>query len=230
MSVQPWLSDAEGALSAVFAQALPPLARRTSARPAHEMPPDVVGVSDLKRASIEEIRRHARRLAVVSAAVGQRLGLPASDLAALRLGSLLHDIGKMAVPPQVLFKCGRLSADEFAAVKYHTVIGDLLCARVPALRHVRGIVRHHHERLDGSGYPDRLEGDEIPFLAQIVGLVDVYDALVYPRPYKPAFDRDHAISLLWRETEMGWRRPELLDALVDVIERDGDRLSVMCGV
>jgi putative two-component system response regulator len=175
-------------------------------------------VSALERASIEEIRRHARRLAGFAAALGRHIRLAASELGVLRLGSLLHDVGKAAIPAAVLFKCGRLTAEEFAAVKFHPVIGDLLCARVPALAPVRPIVRYHHERLDGSGYPDGLVGDEIPLLAQIVGVVDVYDALVYSRPYKPPFDSDHAFSILKREADMGWRRGDLVDALFDVVE------------
>ncbi len=180
--------------------------------------PDIGAVSALERASIEEIRRHARRLAAFSAAVGRHIQLSDDDLQLLRLGSLLHDVGKTAIPAHVLFKCGRLTDEEFAAIKFHPIVGDLLCARVPGLAQVRPMVRHHHERLDGSGYPDGLVGDAIPFLAQIVGVVDVYDALVYSRPYKPAFDSDHAFSILKREAEIGWRRDDLVDALIDVVE------------
>jgi HD-GYP domain-containing protein (c-di-GMP phosphodiesterase class II) len=232
MTIQPWLSDRDGALSAVLAQGPPPPVRAGRAALSRVVPisPPVVAASDLKRASVAEIRKHARRLATVSAAVGRTLQLPASDIDALRLGSLLHDIGKTAIAPKVLFKGGRLSAEEFAAVRSHTVNGDRLCARIPSLGRVRPIVRHHHERLDGSGYPDHLRGDDIPLLAQIVGIADVYDALIHSRPYKPAFDREHAMSILWRETQRGWRRADLLEALVDVVEREGDRLSLLCAV
>jgi len=181
---------------------------------------DAGQVSALERASIREIRRHAGRVAVLSAAVGRRVDLPEAELELLRVGSLLHDVGKTAIPAPLLFKCGRLTAEEFTAVKFHPIIGDLLCARVPALAAVRPIVRHHHERLDGSGYPDGLIGDAIPLLAQIVGVVDVYDALVYCRSYKPAFDADRAFSILATEADMGWRRTGLVDALFDVVETD----------
>ncbi len=202
MDLQLWLGNQEAAAAR---------ARRTFLS-------DARSVSALERASIEEIRRHARRLAGFAAALGRRVNLSDDDLQVLRLGSLLHDVGKTAIPPHVLFKSGRLTAEEFAAVKFHPIIGDLLCARVPALAPVRPIVRYHHERLDGSGYPDGLVGDAIPLLAQIVGVVDVYDALVYSRPYKPAFDSDHAFSILKREASVGWRRGDLVDALFDVVD------------
>ncbi len=233
MNSEPWLNDGEGAMSAIFAQALPPLLGRRTATPPRTAlwRPAPDRVSALQRASIEEIRRHARRLAAFSAAVGRHLGLSDADVRLLRIGSLLHDIGKTAVPAQVLLKCGRLNAEEFAAVKYHPIIGDLLCSHVPGLDAIRPIVRHHHERRDGSGYPDGLKGDDIPRLAQIVGVVDVYDALVYPRPYTPAFDRDHAFSILCREADLGWRSRELVDALIEVIvDGAGDWLSIVAAV
>ncbi len=233
IDLQPWLDDGEHAMSAVFAHALPPLLRTATLQPAwrRPMPGDHEPVSGLQRASIAETRRHARRLAAFSAALGRHVHLSEADLGLLRVGSLLHDIGKNSLPPQVLFKCGRLSPEEFAAVKYHPIIGDLLCARVPGLKAVRPIVRHHHERLDGTGYPDGLHGNDIPLLAQIVGVVDVYDALVCTRPYKPAYDPAHAFDILRREVELGWRRADLVAALIDVMESgDADWLLVASSV
>ncbi len=233
IELRTWLEDGEPAMSAALSQALPPLLRSATSRPAPGPPMNRAQerLSALHRVSIAETRRHARRLAAFSAALGRHISLSAADLALLRVGSLLHDIGKNSLPPQILFKCGRLSPEEFTAVKFHPVIGDLLCARVPRLQPVRPMVRHHHERLDGSGYPDGLRGDRIPLLAQIVGVVDVYDALVYPRPYKPAFDRDHAFRILWREADLGWRSPDLIEALMEVIlDGVGDWLSVVASV
>lgn len=227
-----WLNDGELAMAAVFAHALPALQRRVRTRPVRSARLAIPApVSPLEQQCIREIRRHARRLAALSSAVGRRLGLAEADLRVLRLGCLLHDVGKTAIPPQVLLKCGRLDADEFAAVKYHPIIGDLLCAQAPALAAVRPIVRHHHERLDGSGYPDGLKGDEIPLQAQIVGVVDVYDALVHARPYKPAYDPDHALAILEREVQLGWRREYLVDALAAVVRSgDADWLSTVAAV
>jgi HD-GYP domain-containing protein (c-di-GMP phosphodiesterase class II) len=220
MAAQPWLSDRESLVRAMFALELPVLGRFGDEHVDAFWPDESWAARDSSRASLAEIARHARRLARLAPAVGRVLDLEPGDLAALKLGGLLHDIGKLAVPLHVLFKRGRLSDEEFAAVKLHTTIGDAVCARLPGLAHVRPIVRHHHERLDGSGYPDGLCGEDIPLLAQIVGIADVYDALVHPRPYKPAFDHQHALDVLWRETSWGWRRADLLDALVAALEED----------
>jgi putative two-component system response regulator len=109
-------------------------------------------------------------------------------------------------------------------MKLHTVIGDRLCGQLRSLRAVRPIVRHHHEKLDGSGYPDRLTGPDIPWLAQIVGVVDVYDALTTVRPYKPAFTSDVALAQLQSEVARGWRDGRLVDELVAAVAA-GDLLA-----
>ncbi len=216
---RPWLRDGEHAMAAVLAQAFPqPLHASAARTPLASALPGHSRLGALQRDSIAETGRHGRRLAEFSAALGRRLDMSEQDLALLRVGSLLHDVGKNALPPQVLFKRGRLSAEEYAAVKCHPMIGDSLCAQVPALEPVRPIVRHHHERLDGSGYPDGLRGREIPLLAQIVGVVDVYDALVCRRPYKPPFHPARALNILRREVELGWRRADLVAAWIEVIE------------
>ncbi len=232
IELQPWLDDGERARAALFAHAwvpLPDTAPRRPRRPLFDGYRE--RTSALQRASIAETRRHARRLAAFSAALGRHMELSDTDLERLRVGSLLHDVGKNSLPPEILFKRGRLTAQEYAEVKYHPVIGDLLCARIPRLQAVRPIIRHHHERLDGSGYPDGLQGDQIPLLAQIVGVVDVYDALVCTRPYKPAYDQVHALDILRREVDLGWRRADLVSALIDVIEIGAtDWLLVACSV
>ena len=109
--------------------------------------------------------------------LGRVLGVSGDDLSALHRGGYLHDVGKVGVPDSVLLKPGPLLRAEFALMKRHPDIGDMLCAPLQSLRDVRPIIRWHHERLDGSGYPEGLRGDEVPLLAQIVGIVDVYDAL-----------------------------------------------------
>ncbi len=217
-------ADADGLIAGLFSRAVPSTTDSRSRRPT---PLALLSASHpdapaLKRASIEETRRHARRLASFSTALGRHINLPEDQLNVLRVGSLLHDVGKNAMPPQVLFKRGPLTAEEFAVIQYHPIIGDMLCARVPALAAVRPVVRHHHERLDGSGYPDGVRGNAISLLAQIVGIVDVYDALVCARPYKPAYDPSRALSILRREVELGWRSPYLVAAWMEVVE--------VCGV
>src|SRR6185437_11370429 len=129
---------------------------------------------------------HCERLARRAVQLGRALGLQDDDLAALHRGGYLHDVGKVGIPDAVLLKPGPLTADEFALMKKHPEIGDSLCAPLQSLRNVRPIIRCHHERLDGSGYPQGLRGDDVPLLAQIVGICDVFDALTSNRPYRPA--------------------------------------------
>jgi putative two-component system response regulator len=153
---------------------------------------------------------HCERMAAYAATLGMHLGLSTDEVGALRRGGYLHDIGKVAIPDSLLQKTGPLTADEFEIVKQHTTIGDRLCGNLRLLRMVRPIVRCHHERMDGSGYPDGLAGEEIPLLAQIMGVVDVYDALTTDRPYRPAMATEDACATLEQEAKRGWRRADLV--------------------
>ena len=157
---------------------------------------------------------HCQRLARYAVRLGTALGLGEDDLSALAKGGFLHDIGKVGIPDAVLLKPSRLTPEEFAIMKQHTVIGDRLCEGLKSLRRVRPIVRHHHERLDGSGYPDHLQGAAIPLLAQIMSVVDVFDALTTVRPYKPAVGVNQAYEELSREADRGWRDKEQVNALI----------------
>jgi putative two-component system response regulator len=163
---------------------------------------------------------HCQRLAHSAVALGSRLGLPSEDVSALQRGGVLHDIGKIGIPDAILLKPGRLTPEEFTQMKTHTVIGDRLCSQLRLLEKVRPIVRHHHERLDGSGYPDGLCGDAVPLLAQIVGVVDVYDALTTNRPYRGALSAEHALEELVAEVQRGWRDAALVSEFA-VMCRDG---------
>jgi cyclic di-GMP phosphodiesterase len=157
---------------------------------------------------------HCERLAGYAVDLGVRLALPPEDLEALGRGGYFHDIGKIALPDAILLKPDPLTPAEFERMKEHTIVGDRLCGDLRALHHVRPIVRHHHERLDGSGYPDGLVGDGIPLLAQIIGIVDVYDAITTARPYRGALAPAEALAELHREVARGWRRADLVDAFV----------------
>jgi putative two-component system response regulator len=160
---------------------------------------------------------HCRRLSKYATAVGRKIGLGGADLVTLRHGGYLHDIGKIAIPGAVLQKRGPLSRDERTLVEQHALIGDRFCAALPSLRHVRPIVRHHHERMDGSGYPDKLRGDEIPLLARIVGIVDVFDALMTVRPYKAAMPFDRAAEVLRLEAARGWHCADLVSTFLNMV-------------
>jgi putative two-component system response regulator len=158
---------------------------------------------------------HCQRLARYASALGRALGLDEHDVAALERGGFLHDIGKVGVPDRVLMKPGPLTPDEFEVMQRHTVIGDRFCGELRSLRHVRAIVRHHHERLDGSGYPDGLRDDEIPLSAQIMGIVDVFDALTTDRPYRAALPFARAAEELHDEVARGWRCGDLVATFLD---------------
>jgi len=160
---------------------------------------------------------HCERLSQSAAAMGLALGLGTEMISALVRGGILHDVGKVGIPDAVLLKPGPLTRDEYEMMKQHTVIGDRLCGAMRSLRHVRRIVRHHHERLDGSGYPDRLRGDAVPIEAQIMSIVDAFDAMTTARPYMGARPAAWAADELKREVARGWRRADLVDTFLDRI-------------
>ena len=157
---------------------------------------------------------HCQRLSIMASALGRRIGLGDADVEALQRGGILHDVGKIGIPDAILLKPGRLTDDEFETMKQHTLIGDRLCSELRLLRAVRPIVRHHHERLDGTGYPDGLRGSAVPLLAQIMGVVDVFDALTTARPYKRPHGVARAFEELTAEARRGWRDAALVDDLV----------------
>jgi putative two-component system response regulator len=160
---------------------------------------------------------HCQRLAQYASMLGAHLRLGEADIAALTRGGFLHDIGKVGIPDSILLKGDRLTAAEYELMKQHTVIGDRLCGELRSLRRVRPIVRHHHERLDGTGYPDGLKGDQVPLLAQIIAVVDVFDALTTARPYKGALPIDQAYDELTQEAARGWHRRDLVEAFITVM-------------
>jgi len=162
---------------------------------------------------------HCQRLAEYATALGAALHLDVADIDTLNRGAVLHDVGKIALPDAVLLKPGRLDADEVALMREHPVVGDNLCRTVRSLERVRPIVRSHHERQDGRGYPDRLAGDEIPLLAQIVAVVDVFDALTTNRPYRDAMSPKAAYEIMLKEAAGGWCSVKLAQTFIDLHRR-----------
>lgn len=160
---------------------------------------------------------HCQRLAYYATRLGLSLGLDRADIAALERGGFLHDIGKIAVPDAVLLKGGQLDPHESRVMRKHPIVGDNLCSGLRSLSKVRPIVRHHHERLDGTGYPDGLRNGEVPLLAQIVSVVDIFDALTTERPYRSALPPEAAFEVLNDEAAKGWRDRVLVDAFVNVV-------------
>ena len=170
---------------------------------------------------------HCRRLARYSVALGEALGLSAADLKALRLGGYLHDVGKIGIPDAVLQKAGMLTPAEFAVMKQHTIIGERLCGNLRSLDAVRPILRSHHERLDGAGYPDGLRGDEVPLFAQIVSIADGYDAMTTTRPYRLALPPEHAYRELRLEATQKVRNPMLVESFI-ALGREGRLQTLEC--
>jgi putative two-component system response regulator len=160
--------------------------------------------------------KHCQRLASYAVAMGQALGLSKHELVALYRGGYLHDIGKIAVPDSILFKQGELSKSEWDVMRQHTLRGEEICRAMKSLATVLPIIRSHHERWDGQGYPDGLAGEEIPLLARIMQVADIYDALTTERPYKAAFPHERALAILREEANRGWRDPELVALFAEI--------------
>ncbi len=160
---------------------------------------------------------HCERLSRYATRLGTSLHFEQTELDALYRGAFLHDIGKIAIPDRVLLKKGRLSDREYALMQTHPVVGDDLCRTLWSLDKVRPIVRHHHERLDGRGYPDGLAGDAIPLLAQIVTIVDVFDALTNDRPYRKALTTGRALALMRQEAHEGAYSRDLVECFARLI-------------
>jgi len=163
---------------------------------------------------------HCERLANMSARLAESLGLPEEEIKALRRAGIVHDIGKVVVPDAILLKPGPLSPEEIEVMRKHPVVGERICAPLKAFRLVLPIIRHHHEKHDGSGYPDGLRNGEIPLTAAILQLADVYDALTTNRPYRNASPSDVGLQIMEDEAALGWWDRSLFDAFRDMI-RDG---------
>jgi putative nucleotidyltransferase with HDIG domain len=159
---------------------------------------------------------HCERVAQHAMAVARALGLDETSQTAIRLGAYLHDLGKVRVPHEILNKPGPLTRAEFEVVQMHPIWGLELLAAVEFPWDLKPIIRWHHERYDGTGYPDHLRGDEIPIAAQIVGVVDVYDALTTARPYRPALAREAALAEI--EKCRGWWSIAVYAAFVQTLD------------
>lgn len=175
-------------------------------------------------ASLIEVRDgntegHCHRMANYATALGRAVGMGQHDVQTLHRGGFLHDIGMLAIPDGILRKTGSLDPDEYDLVKSHTIIGESLCGTLRSLQSVRPIVRHHHERLDGTGYPDGLRGDAIPLTAQIIGVVDVFDAVTTQRAYQQTRPTADALDLLREQVHRGWRSRELVETFATIVER-----------
>ena len=152
---------------------------------------------------------HCERLSGYSVRLGQEIGLPEEQLVALRRAGIVHDIGKVAVPETILLKPGRLTSEEFVIMQQHPILGERICAPLKSFRLVLPVIRYHHEKLNGTGYPDGLKGEDIPLTARVLQIVDVYDALTTERPYKSAFASSKALEIMEEEVNKGWWDPRI---------------------
>ncbi|MES9945601.1 MAG: HD domain-containing phosphohydrolase [Candidatus Thiodiazotropha sp.] len=168
---------------------------------------------------------HCNRLVNTCRILGETLNLSASDQEALRKGAILHDIGKIGVPDTVLLKPGELTSDEWQVMQRHAAIGADLCQQLNSVRDAVPIIRHHHERWDGSGYPDGLSGGGIPLVARVFQYADIYDALRHDRVYSKAQSVDEILEVLKLEIENGWRDPEIGRVFIDILLQDPSRFD-----
>ena len=164
-----------------------------------------------------DLGQHCERLALMASIMGLSLGLPGRDIITLQRAAYLHDIGKVSIPDSVLFKVGPLTPDEWEVMKSHAERGERICSNMRSLAPVLPVIRHHHEKWNGSGYPDGLKGEEIPLLARILQLADIYDALTNSRCYKRAFTSEEAMKIMREEAQKGWRDPELTERFAELI-------------
>jgi putative two-component system response regulator len=163
---------------------------------------------------------HCERLSEYSARLGEHLGFSEDQIIALRRAGVVHDVGKIAVPDAILLKPSSLTPDEWKLIKEHPAVGERICAPLKSFRFVLPIIRHHHEKFDGSGYPDGLRGDAIPITARALQIVDVYDALTTDRPYKRAFSITDALQTMKQEVAKGWWDPHVFDEF-ELLVRSG---------
>jgi putative two-component system response regulator len=162
---------------------------------------------------------HCERLARDAGDLGRHLGLDEDSLVALRRGGYLHDLGKIAVPDEILKKGSNLTPPEWEIMKQHPLTGETICRPLKSLRLVLPIIRHHHEHPNGSGYPDGLRGRDIPLLARILQVVDVYDALRTARPYKPALPHEQSAIVMRDEARAGLWDQELVAEYFAMLQR-----------
>ena len=149
---------------------------------------------------------------------GEYLNLSPVEISDLILASHLHDIGTVAIPDAVMMKQGKLNEEERELIKNHVLIGEEICKPMQNRRGIAQIIRHHHERWDGSGYPDGLIGESIPKLAQIFQILDIYEALTSHRPYKQPYSNQEALNIITEEAEKGWRNVKLVQQFVAFME------------
>ncbi len=177
----------------------------------------IISLANIIEAKDSYTDLHTRRVGSICRRLGRKMGLSDERVRALELSGFIHDIGKVGIPEGILNKPGRLTSEEFEKMKEHTIIGVNICKPLPCFEKCLDPLRHHHEKLDGSGYPDGLKGDEISLEARIVAVADIFDALYSKRPYRDKMPMDAVIRILYEEADAGCIDRLLVDVLIDML-------------
>ena len=169
-------------------------------------------------------RGHSDRVSEYSVLIGEKLGLPEDQIKTLRIGGLFHDIGKIGIPDSILLKPDKLSDDEYSQIKNHPSIGAHILGSAEIFRDIIPIVKHHHERYDGNGYPSRLKGEEIPYIARIAAVADTFDAMTSRRSYRGPIDIEHVKEEIKR-CEGTQFDPQIAEVFLDILNNDYDKIK-----
>lgn len=183
----------------------------------------IMVIANAIEAKDEVTNGHINRVAFWAEKIGLRLELSKEELELLERGAILHDIGKIGIPDVILNKPGKLTDEEFDIMKTHTTIGENIIKSLKTFDKIRPIIRHHHEKLDGSGYPDGIKGSEINIQTRIIAIVDIYDALTSDRPYRKAMSKEQAFSILEDDVKNGKLDASIVEILKDEVEKNLDK-------
>jgi len=163
---------------------------------------------------------HTRRVSLIAKSIGKKLGLSKEDINTLEIVGIIHDIGKVGISDSILNKAGKLTVDEFSHIKSHPVIGERICRSLNILETSLKPILHHHEKLDGSGYPNGLRGDEIDIVTRIITVADMFDALYSERPYRTKLEYETVKEILSNDVQKGQIDSTIVDVLFDLIESE----------
>jgi putative nucleotidyltransferase with HDIG domain len=197
------------------------LRTRSSVGKDQELEALVYGLVSAVEAKDPHTAGHSERVMRYSVSIGEALGLSSKELRTLELGTLIHDVGKIGVPDQILNKPARLDDAEYAIIKTHPEIGARMVRGIPVFEDCLAIIESHHERLDGRGYPHGLSASDIPVMVRIASVSDVFDALTSRRAYREAMPVDDALAILRKDADAGALDRKIVEVLADIVKRDG---------
>ena len=169
-------------------------------------------------------RGHSDRVSEYSVLIGEKLGLSEEQIKTLRIGGLFHDIGKIGIPDSILLKPAKLTDDEYSQIKNHPSIGAHILGNATIFKEIIPIVKHHHEKYDGNGYPSRLKGEEIPYMARIAAVADTFDAMTSRRSYRGPIDIEHVKEEIKR-CEGTQFDPQIAEAFLDILNNNFEKIK-----